>query len=144
MTSLKAFLVATALLLTACATPRVKILSDGGFDAGIFTAPPACQVLVHVVANNIVIDHEPVRTSRCSGTPRTVNFHLASSYKFPLSDGIKLKQADPEVECITQTGQKQVKCTFSAAPVGKEHRYVIQVLDSAGPLITLDPMMIND
>ena len=139
MSRLASLVALSVFVLTACATPRDRaMLPEGGLDPRHFPAPTPCRVQVHVEAGNILVDHEPVRTSRCSD--RDVIFQIVGSATFP-ADGVKLKQPVDAVRCTTQPSAKQVKCTFTGPRNGSRHPYIIQVNGAAAPL---DPMMVND
>ena len=139
MNRLASLVALSMLVLTACAMPRDRgMLPDGGLDPRHFPAPTPCRVQVHVEAGNILIDHEPVRTSRCSD--RDVWFQIVGNPTFP-SNGVTLKTPTTAVTCPTQPSSKQVKCTFTGPRDGLTYPYTIRVNGAAA---ALDPMMVND
>jgi len=136
--------VALALLLTACATPRDSRSGDGEkvFNLAVVRRPSLCNVVVFVVLGQIVMDQEPVITvpNTCGTLKRTdLAFHLDPDAKttFPADDAIVFKVNPPgNPKCRTSEKDRQsVTCSFDRPNTPTNYKYSVTV-DGAG---TLDP-----
>ena len=137
------------LLLAACATPRIDVLTESDIND---PAPAGCKVNVHIDPRGkfAYIDQEPVITSLCSD--RTVRFQVNGGYKFS-GTGIALKSggvgAAPACSFDPAQSRKKISCKFASAPADPSrpdrvpYEVKVERNNGSGPL-TLDPMMIND
>ena len=118
--------------------------SVAGFDARIVRKPDACVVNVFVIADDIVIDQEPVHTEPCM--EKRIWWLLDRDSVYTFADrGITPKEPDLGFpDCRTVAAGKVATCKFASAGPGSKHRYSIHVLKDGARWKTLDPMMIND
>lgn len=116
-----------------------------GFDARLFRKPEACVVNVFVIADDIVIDQEPVHTLECIGEKRIWWFLDGESIYTFANPGITAKE--PQVgfpTCKVVAAGKAAWCKWASPGTGSKHRYNIHLLKSGAVWKSLDPMMIND
>lgn len=144
-------LVGVLLAATGCShlrggTPRIFDESTvSGYDARWVRKPDACVVNVFVVADDIVIDQEPVHTVECTGEKRIWWFLDRESIYTFANPGITAKE--PQVgfpTCKVVAAGKAAWCKWANPGTGSKHRYNIPLLKSGAVWKTLDPMMIND
>ena len=127
-----------------------EITSAQAFDLLPFVRPARCGVNVYVDEdNNISIDHEPVRTKRCSGSVKKIVWKLDpgdATVFFP-SNAIALTSTpafdDPTCQPVFGSFGKKFECIFGSSPNFKTYIYKITVLKDGLPLL-LDPSMVNN
>ncbi len=144
--------VALAASVGACALTQPDGTPKDGFDPVKIKLQAACTVNVQIDEyGNVVLDAEPVRTSRCPGDRKVVLLLDPDSvYTFALEPiGISfeanqnLNSPSPQPDCARKQRGKRYECKFTGK-TGYKWKYTIRLLKNGVADVILDPTMVND
>ncbi len=155
----KPLMLATVLIvLSGCAAPPTgprppsdpkqpghNLPPEFGFDQQKVLVPSRCLVHVHIVDDEITVDHEPVQTKHCNEAEVVaVRWKLSEGAEYTFaSNGIEFKAPQPPgVSCLA-TGPRVFRCTVPGHS-GQSYRYTITVLKNGAPWKALDPTFVNN
>lgn len=120
---------------------------EKGFDSALVAAPAMCFVNVHVVNDEITIDHEPVQGRNCNDSAGgvAIKWRLANAsiYSFA-ANGIEFKAPGPALADCRATGPQVIRCTVIPGHSGRRFGYTINVLKNGAAWKSLDPFFFDN
>lgn len=139
---------ASALVLTACSTPRSRMFSEAeprmqGYTSALVSQPNPTAPNVFVTPDNrfVLVDQEPIYPP--PGDQVVIYFGLEQNgaYEFLPNNGVEF-QGHPDF--CAPLGQFVVKCSFRRGPSGTKYTYTVRVRPvGGGATLQSDPTVMN-